>query len=80
MLANQESAGKYYAETCYYRGSKGNETQSQGIKPGTLLLVAKANTTKPLQRRRDLVVLAFANKSGAPRVLDCTGDHLFSSI
>ncbi len=38
-LANRESAGKYYAETRYYRGSAGNETQSQGIEPGTPLLL-----------------------------------------
>jgi hypothetical protein len=63
-LANQESAGKYYAETCYYRGSAGNETQSQGIKP----------------RRYGLVVLAYANKNGVPRVLSWPGNHLFSSI
>jgi hypothetical protein len=39
-LANQESAGKYYAETCYYRGSAGNETQSRGIESGIALLLA----------------------------------------
>ncbi len=60
-LANRESAGKYYAETHSYRGSTGNEIQSQGIEPRTALLLANANTTKPLQRRNGLVVLAFAN-------------------
>ncbi len=43
-------------------------------------MLAKANTTKPLQHRNGLVVLAFANKSGVPRVLGWPGDHLFSSI
>ncbi len=43
------------------RGSAGNETTSLGIEPGTALLLANANTTKPLRRRNGLVVLAFAN-------------------
>ncbi len=69
LRSNRESAGKYYAKTCYYSGSTGNEPRSQGIEPGTALLLANANTTKPLRRCNGLVVLAFANKSGVPRVL-----------
>jgi hypothetical protein len=51
----------------------GNETQSQGIEPGTALLLAHANTTKPLRHLNGLVVLACANKSGVPRVLGWLG-------
>ncbi len=44
-------------------------------------VLANANTTKPLQRCNGLVVLAFANKSGVPRVLGWPGViRLFSSI
>ncbi len=39
------------------------------------LVLANANTTKPLRRRNGLVVLAFANKSVVPRVLGWPGDH-----
>jgi hypothetical protein len=36
-------------------------------------MLANTNTTKPLRRRNGLVVLAFANKSGVPRVLGWLG-------
>ena len=62
-LANQESAGKYYAENQAFVVARGNETTSLGIEPGTALLLANANTTKPLRRRYGLVVLAFVRPS-----------------
>ncbi len=65
-LTKQESAGKYYAENCYNHGSARNETQSQGIEPGTTLLLALRLTTKPLRRRNGLVVKRNANKSAVP--------------
>jgi hypothetical protein len=58
-LANQESAGKYYAENQAFVVARGMKPLSQGIKPRTALLLANANTTKPLQRRNGIVVLAL---------------------
>ncbi len=55
-LAKLDSAGKYYAENQAFVVARGMKPLSQGIKPGTALLLANANTTKPLQRRNGLVV------------------------
>ncbi len=43
-------------------------------------LLAFANTTKPLQHRNGLVVLANANKSAVPRVHGWPGKRLFLAL
>jgi hypothetical protein len=55
-----------------------NKTGQKGT--NAMFLLAFANTTKPLQRRNGLVVLANANKSAVPRVHGWPGKHLFGSI
>ncbi len=72
-LANQESAGKYYAENQAFVVARGMKPLSQRIEPGTALLLALRLTTKPLRRRNGLVVKRNANKSGVPRVLGWPG-------
>ncbi len=39
-LANQESAGKYYAENQAFMVARGMKPLSQGIEPGTALFVS----------------------------------------
>ncbi len=68
--------GSITPDLTYIVVAQGTEPQ-MGIKPGSALLLAFTNVTKPLRCHNGLVVLVNAYKSAVPRVHSWPGGHPF---